>query len=1039
VALGESFTVLAVFEALDKMSVPIERMDASLDRFSETALRSAETASAAGAKVDESLLKTASGADALDLASARVAGAEAKLAAATSQQAEAEKALLAAREAAVSEDELAAASDGLAKAQRNAAKAAAELKDAQAVQVATQKAAKGETETNAAALSALSRGAGIAALGVAAAGGLMVKAAGDFQDSTQHLVTDAGESQANLHMVQQGILDVATATGTSASKLSDAMYHIESAGYHGSQGLTLLKVAAEGAKVGGADFETVAKTLTGTMNAYNMTGDQATSMMNALIATVGAGDMRMQDLASSLGNVAPLAAAAGISFDQVGGAIATMTAQNMSAQQASQDLANTIRSLSNVQGPARDEMQAMGVDANDVSQNLGKRGLTGTLEILTTAIAQHTQGGQVFVDTLKDSKNAAADARTMLGQLPASIQGAAQKFLDGSITIKDFNKDIQNLPPQQEHLAKQFELLVGKTDSFNKLLTSGSPAAETMNASLSKMLGGATGLNTALMLTGGRMETFKDSTHTVADALNKGGGQVENWDKIQGTFNQQLDRAKTGLEAAGITLGTMLLPAVTKVASAVADAAAPMAQWISQHEKLVGLIGTVVGVIAAGIGVIKAIELATKAWAAAQALLDAAMDANPIGLLVIAVAALVAGVIYAWDHFATFREVVTESLHAVEEAGMAVWHALEAAWNGISSAAESLWHFLEGVWNGVVHGVESLWHSVEQVWNTVWGVTEKVWGAISGFFTKWWPLLLLIFAAPIALLIGAWNHFHQAIEDTAKTVWNAVSGFFKGIWDDIVNGATTIWNLFYTYVIEPNVQLWHEIESIWDTVMGVLARAWDEINGLAAAAWNLVYEYVIRPVKQIWNDVVAIFGEVNNAIVNKLDEAWHSVERIGDKFLDIGKNIVMGIVHGVEDAAGYLVNALGNVASDALKGAKSLLGIKSPSTVFADQVGKWIPHGIAQGILDHAKVAQDAMSSVSLSLPGVAFGGASPGAGQGAGVGIRATPGGASPPINIDMRGAHLMTDQDINGFAQKIGRLITTNGLPGGGVRIAM
>jgi len=288
----------------------------------------------------------------------------------------------------------------LAAAETEAAAAAQKSAAAQdEAAAATKGAAASAGETAAAGDAAAAGGLAkykMALVGIGVGAAVAVDAAGKFQDQTTHLVTDAGESAANLALVQQGILKVSAATGTSAADITNAMYHIESAGMHGASGLSVLSVAAEGAKVGGADLDTVSKTLVGTLNAYGMTSNNAatqtqyaTSMMNQLIQTVGSGDMRMQDLASSLSSVAPLAAAAHIQFAEVGGAIATMTAQGMSAQQATQDLSNTIRALSNPNNVAIHEMQQMGLSSQTLAQQLGQRGLTGTLSIVTQAIISH--------------------------------------------------------------------------------------------------------------------------------------------------------------------------------------------------------------------------------------------------------------------------------------------------------------------------------------------------------------------------------------------------------------------------------------------------------------------------------------------------------------------------------------------------------------------------------------------------------------------------------------------------------------------------
>ncbi|HET9081343.1 MAG TPA: phage tail tape measure protein [Trebonia sp.] len=332
---------------------------------------------AAGDAIDQSLLSTASGADALDVASARVDAAQARTAAAQ-EQAAAERELLDAQAAAAAADGDAAARDRLATAgqaltatQREAAASAAALSDAQKVQADTAAAAAAKNDEAAASETAVSdaaktpglslaKVAGIAALGLGIAGGVMVKAAANFQDSTVHLVTDAGVTKNHLAMVQAGILKVSTATSQSAESITQAMYHIASSGYTAQNGLNILKVAAEGARVGGANLDTTSKALVGTLTAHygsSLSAAQATkdstSPMRQLIATVGSGDMRMQDLAGAMSAVTPVAAAAHVSFAQVGAAIATMTSQGMSAQQATAARQRGRVGLRHVQGRVR--------------------------------------------------------------------------------------------------------------------------------------------------------------------------------------------------------------------------------------------------------------------------------------------------------------------------------------------------------------------------------------------------------------------------------------------------------------------------------------------------------------------------------------------------------------------------------------------------------------------------------------------------------------------------------------------------------------
>lgn len=1006
---AEAFTVLAILEARDRASAVVERINGTLNQFSASAERAAATAETAGAGIDTSLLQTASGTDAAVLASTRLEATRTQLVAATNAQANAERLLMDAQAAAAAAAEgdaeaharLTAAVNGLSAAEKRAAKASSEVAAAQERQaaigqtviaradeqvaasdkvVAAQTRIAASATASAGPLAGASKALKLTSVAAAAVAVVSVKAAGDFESSTQHLVTDAGEAQKNLGMIQKGILGISSSTGTAASSLSAAMYHIESAGFHGASGLKLLQTAAQGAKVGGADFETVAKTLTGTMNSYGMSGDQAVGMMNQLITTTASGDMRMQDLASSLGNVVPLAAAAGLSFSQVGGALATMTAQNMSAQQGAQDLANTIRALSNPNNVAIKEMQNLGLSSNDLSMNLGKRGLTGTLEILTRAVAAHTKGGAVLIASFNASKQAAADANTMIASMPPNLQKVATSYLNGTTTLGDWRKELKTLPPIQAAMMAQFGTLANKTHSFNDMLKNGGPAAQTYNAAMAKLLGGATGLNTSLMITGGRMGTFKDATDKISEAANRGGRTVEDWDKIQQTFNQKIDRLKYSTEAAGISIGMVLLPAAEKIADVFTAVMGPIADFTEKHEKLVGLVASVAGGMLIAAGAIKAVALATKLWAAAQEFVNAAMavfDAEEaltgIPELIILIAALAAGLIYAWDHFSTFREVVVAALSAVKTAGLAVWHALIVAWDAIVSAAMATWHALDSAWRAVAGAAKSVWGAVAGAWNAVWSATEAVWSAISGFFEKWWPLLLVVFMPPIALLLSLWNHFHEQAFAAAKTAWDAIAGFFAAIWGAIKTGAALAWAGIKIAIVDPVMDVWHGLQAIWNAISPWLAKAWTGIEAGARAVWGSIKSAIVDPLTSTWHAVATLASSIAKSLSDKLNSALKSAKTEAGKFLDVGKAVIDGIVHGIENGAGAVADAAKHAASGALNAAKNFLGISSPSKKFKE-LGGYVVDGLVQGLTGSTASVKAAGTRIAKDLY-VDFGG----------------------------------------------------------------
>ena len=484
-----------------------------------------------------------------------------------------------------------------------------------------------------------------------------------FQTGMETLVTGAGESQSALGMVSNGILDMAVKTGTSTTQLTSGMYMIESAGFHGAAGLQVLTAAAEGAKVGQADLGDVGNALTDVLNDYHEPASKAVSVTDQLVATVSAGKMKMSDLAGSLSNVVPLASSAGISFAQVAGAIATMTGHGMSADQATQDLSNTIRSLQAPNAVAVKEMQSLGLNSTNVSMQLGKLGLTGTLSELTTAITSHMgPAGTVLQNAFATSTTAAADAKTMIASMPASLQKLATSFQSGSLTSTQWKADLKNLTPVQAGLMNQFAGVADKTHTFNSLLASGGPAAQTYNDALEKMTGGATGLGTSLMLTGENSATFAGNVAAIGKAGQSTSKDVTGWSTITGTLSFKLDQAREVVETLGIRIGTILLPVAGKLVGSFMDIvhwAGDAATWLGKHK-------TVAEALAIGIAVMLLPSVISLTVALGTMAIAAIAAAAPFVITTLVIAGLALGFLQLIKHWG---DVTAFFGHAVKAVG----------------------------------------------------------------------------------------------------------------------------------------------------------------------------------------------------------------------------------------------------------------------------------------------------------------------------------------------------------------------------------
>jgi TP901 family phage tail tape measure protein len=258
-------------------------------------------------------------------------------------------------------------------------------------------------------------------VGIALAYGIG-KAAG-FQSSMEQLRTQAGVAQSKLAGLSQGVLQLAGQVGEGPDSLSQSLYHVasnmQSTGATGKQMLDAVKVAAEGAQVGNANLVDVTNAL-GAAIASGIPGVQNyTQAMGYMNATVGAGDMTMQDLSDAFGTgVLANIKQYGVTLQDVSAALATFGDNNIRGARAGTDLRMAVQSLER-QGPAAAAALAhLGLSANSFADAMKNGGLDSALKLLidrmkATGVTAKDQG-QFITDLF--GKRAGAGIGVLVGE-----------------------------------------------------------------------------------------------------------------------------------------------------------------------------------------------------------------------------------------------------------------------------------------------------------------------------------------------------------------------------------------------------------------------------------------------------------------------------------------------------------------------------------------------------------------------------------------------------------------------------------------------
>ncbi|MDU5081995.1 hypothetical protein [uncultured Tissierella sp.] len=255
------------------------------------------------------------------------------------------------------------------------------------------------------------------------------------------------------------------------------------------------------------------------------------------------------------------------------------------------------------------------------------------------------------------------------------------------------------------------------------------------------------------------------------------------------------------------------------------------------------------------------------------------------------------------------------------------------------------------------------------------GVIESIGDIISNLMVAIWE------AVPVILESGI-----QLIANLAKGIWDNLPAVIESIKNVLASLINTIIEHYPEY-LEKGIEIITNVaKGIWDNLPHIVSTLGDLINKLIGKivenlpkfldkGFELIVKMASGIVKAI-PDIVAKAPEVVSALV----KAFGSL--IGE-FVGIGADIVKGLWEGIKSVKNWILDKISGFVGDITSGIKDFFGIKSPSKVMADEVGKWLPMGLAVGIEDNIKLVSKAMellgeeasfsSNLSYSLPRGAF------------------------------------------------------------------
>lgn len=249
--------------------------------------------------------------------------------------------------------------------------------------------------------------------------------------------------------------------------------------------------------------------------------------------------------------------------------------------------------------------------------------------------------------------------------------------------------------------------------------------------------------------------------------------------------------------------------------------------------------------------------VATTAMSAAQATLNFIMSLNPITLIIIAIAALVATIVILWNKCEWFRELC-----------YSLFEGLKQAWDSTLQFFKSCWDWFTGLWNVAVEGVKNIWQGICDFFKIIWqGVCDAIkfaWQVIVDFIKLAWE---------------GWKNIFQSVSSIIQGIWQGLCNTIKLIWEGIVNTIKSLWNGFKS-IFE---SVGNSIRSVWNGLTSMISSVWNGVVNGIKSAWNGIispFQSVVNSITNIWNGIKSMFKLPHFSITGKFSLSPPSIPKV---------------------------------------------------------------------------------------------------------------------------------------------------------------
>lgn len=371
-------------------------------------------------------------------------------------------------------------------------------------------------------------------------------------------------------------------------------------------------------------------------------------------------------------------------------------------------------------------------------------------------------------------------------------------------------------------------------------------------------------------------------------------------------FSDQLEQIGLQIKGAKLQLGTALIPALSAAAKKISEVIDKITRWIQENPELAATIGN--------------IAMTMGKWVAI------------LGTTAIAIGSVAFIILQFRKAFRAMSDAVTIGISIfknIKNTFLVVDRAMKGYTKTQKLATVATRLFNKALKANPILTIISL---IIALGTAVYFVIKN-WDKIAAWFKKLWDAIVGIFKA-------AW--------EAIKKVWSTVTGWFSNLWGRIKAGAGKAWDGIKNTISKAR----EGVQKAWGSVKGWFSNLWGNVKSGISNAWGGIKDWFsnLQPVEWMrgaWENVGTFF------------------ENLGPRFYEWGKNLLQGLWNGITSMVDKIVEGMKNIGRRIANGFKSILGINSPSRLFAEY-GLNITQGLVVGLDRGGAIVENATEGVAM-------------------------------------------------------------------------